>query len=159
MRNFNSEVTRELVRAGKLQGESTDKILDTIQPTLELNPRITRRCEIVRGASRTTSGTSTIYTTPSDTDFYLTGISLNAAADVASDTVNFYASIVILGATRVIIELRKITLTAYAGSSCFTFPFPIKVDRNSSITFTINSTVGSSSLACSIVGYVDEGSK
>lgn len=119
------------------------EISQTIIPTLNLDPNI----EIVKAGSVTTT---TIYTTPTDKDFYLTNLHLSAFADDAlinSITVTKYngETVTFTATSSGFLE------TAHAGDNInLTFPMKgIKLAKNSAIT-----SVGGATGTYIIAGYL-----
>lgn len=131
----------------------SDQVEDKIQIVLPLHP-ITR---IVRAAGVSTTGSLTVYTTPTDKDFYLTGFFLAMAKDAACDAnggVNLQA--VIDGVTREIGCIAVLTLSADNQTINADFNNPIKLDRGSIVSFTGTFTAGAMRRVASIRGYTEE---
>lgn len=157
----NTDLFKELKDASKLQ-QLRDKIpnelAEKVIPVIEVNPKLLRRCNIVRSGSTSTTSV-TIYTTPSDRDFILSACSIlmikDAACDMATGVVNF--NVVIDGATQQITRIPTITLTAQTTELSLPLPIPVKLDRNSTITITRGATTaGNILLAGSITGYIND---
>lgn len=154
--NYNSQLSQELREAGKIQGGYIpDKIIDSIQPVMEVNPALLRRCDILRSANRTTTGTSTLYTTPSDQDFYVVGVILSWAADAANDGTSATIACTIGGTAtgRNLAHIAKITLSAIQTTVAYSLPIPVKIDRGTNITYGGAFTAGTSSIFATIIGY------
>jgi hypothetical protein len=160
---YNSDLLKELRDASKLQqlSESIPNQLDTkIVPVIEVNPKLLRVVNIIRGTAKTTTGSATIYTTPTDRDFYLTAITFavtkNAACDVASG--RYGLQMYIDGAAQVIGMVSVQTLTASDIATSMTFDTPIKIDRNTSIVTAggVSFTAGAMITTTSILGFTVE---
>jgi len=133
------------------------KVMPTISPVFEVNAK---RCDVVRGINRTTTGGSTIFTTPTDKDFYLVGCQFglikDATCDMASGTVAGISA-VLEAQTRNIIQTPTITLTAQEVTQGLSFPVPIKIDRGTTILIISNAfTAGVCIRTASIIGYTQE---
>lgn len=123
-----------------------------IQPTLIVNPL--RVCDIVEHKS----STGTIFTTPTDKDFYLS----NAFVCVTSSpgVSGGHIEIIINGATKRVIVARGQSIVGVAetsvatGNSQLNFSVPIKLDRGSVIV--LGTTDDASSVAGGIIGYTVE---
>lgn len=126
---------------------------NSIQPVYEVKKRI---ANIVRSNSRATTGSSTVYTTPTDKDFYLTSAQFNYNCDAVCDGTTYILTVNIDGAGQNILILRKIATTAGSGGITCNFNTPIKIDRNSSISITQTFAAGNSAMAASITGYTEE---
>lgn len=126
-------------------------IANKIQAVLIVNPKVRT---IFRAADLTGTGSATIFTTPADKDFYLTSAELTFVCDSAADT-TFYRILITpdqQGAANCII-MRKLTLTAEARNVTKSFPTPIKLARNSTITVATTLTVGASTVTGIIAGH------
>lgn len=158
MRHFNPTISEDKARILNLKsGDDTAEVLEYITPTIEIKPinNITRDANVnVSGAG------SVIYTTPTDKDFYITGVTFSYTKDVACDTATGKTSILatINGtANRPLISLAILTLTAEGKQLSLTFSNPIKIDRGTNITFS-NTTYAAGSMVrvCNIYGYTIE---
>lgn len=155
----NSETIRELRKAAALQlGKDNvpTELTNSIVPVIEINPRLTRVTNILRSNNFANNTTATIYTTPSDQDFYLTGASLSFIKDATATSTDITLRSTINGAVRLILECVSLTLTADSQTTFMSFPIPIKIDRNVTITITSNTAVGNITVGGVIMGYVDE---
>ena len=155
---YNSDLTKELILGGRLQVSRDiipSQLAEKVVPVMEVNPKLLRVCYVVGGRNDSTTGLKTVYTTPSDRDFYLTSIHLsliaNAACDIATGGVNVTATVG--GASKMIIGIPIITLTAQSGNQAITFDTPIKIDRNVAITVSGTFTAGVLVRTCTITGY------
>lgn len=128
-----------------------------ITPVYEIDKPIANLCI---GGGNTTSGALTVYTTPSaNADFYLTTLHAsyvkNATCDVASGRLQVTAQI-----NGVVIELigfPVLTTTAQQEDTVISFPYPIKLDRGTSISFTGTFTAGNMCRTGNITGYIIRG--
>jgi len=125
-------------------------------PVMDMTPNFHRFANIVRSVQATTSGTSTLYTTPTDKDFYLTAASLNYEKDVVNDSLLVYLSVVIDGATNNVLRIGKLGTTASKGESSIALSPPIKLDRGSQILIGGSFTAGALNKSGSIIGYTVE---
>jgi len=151
---YNSELTNEIVRAARIQqnvDEIPSELSNQVVPVMEVNPRLTRTVSIVRSLM---ASTGTIYTTPTNQDFYLTGSIITGAA-VGTQA---QLTAVINGATQIINFAEIIEGTGtYVGVVAVTqgnqnCNFPIKIDRGTAIALP-------NPASCIIYGYIDESSK
>jgi hypothetical protein len=132
---YNSDLTKELIEAGKLQ-VSRDKIpseiAEKVVPVIDVNPKHNRIINV--GRMNNGTGTITVYTTPTDQDFYICSCSLScikAAADTG--TYQFLSTTEPGGQTVYLCSLSGVTLTAEQKHITVSFPFPIKVKRGETI--------------------------
>lgn len=125
----------------------------TVQPVVEIGPRHTR---ISRFNFSSTTGTGTLYTTPTDKDFYITYVSLTVTQDATCDGVVGTVQLVQDGVTRGLIAIPHQALTAGTYTLSLSFPYPIKVDRNTAITAVTTFTAGTCSRYATLGGFVLE---
>jgi hypothetical protein len=156
----NSETISELAKGGGLQSaQGIPRQLNTqVIPVMECNPRLLRISSIVRQAAQSATGDVTVYTTPAKQDFYMTYAQLSIQKDVVSDNVVCHLTCTMGGATRRIISIPAISLTAGTRDIAVSFPFPIKIDRNTNVLLSGAFTVGVTTKSATIAGYVDEAS-
>lgn len=157
----NSDLFKEVrdgIKAQQLRDIIPNQLADKIVPVMEVNPKLFRRCNITRGVSKTTSGTQTIYTTPSDREFYLVGIMGGLAKDAVCDvaTGRIQISAIINGDTQSIMDLPVLTLTAQSLTNSISLSDPIKVDKNTAIVISGTFTAGAMSRTGTIIGYTVE---
>lgn len=131
-----------------------NEVLDNIQAVFVANPQPIGN--IVRSASRTGTGTTAIFTTPTDKDFFLTSAYVGYMADVTADTVAYEFETTVNGVVIDIIILRKLSLTAADQIISNSYPVPIKIDRGVAINLRQTFTVGASTVYAGITGCVVE---
>lgn len=123
----------------------------TIMPVIPILPVV----NIVRGVSRSTTGDTTIFTTPTDRDFYLTSYLLDNMSDATADNTFVQFNFTVNGVVR-FIRLVKITTTASNKIVSGQFNPPILIDRGTGITVGTAFTVGASNTSAFITGYTIE---
>lgn len=143
-----------------LEDEIPLRVVPLIQPTFDLQLNKTK---IVReGSVATTNASTTLITTPTDKDFYLTYLFIdyikNATADGASSaTLGPRIVTTIGGVSRQLLRTVNLTLTAQNGRIAVSFPKPIKIDRGVAISLSnYTFTVGAALASASIAGYEDD---
>lgn len=134
-----------------IQDHIPDSVMPSIQPVVEADKKV---CNIVRGTTGTGT-TATIYTTPSDQDFYLTSATLSWSKDATATAVSCNISATISNTTQVIINLAGLTLTAEQNSNTIVLDPPIKIDRNTAITLNNGTNVANIRSAGTIIGYTE----
>lgn len=157
----NSETAKELIEA--IRGNANTnlppkQIANQVIPVIDINPKHSRRVNIVKRTSRSTTGGSTSYTTPTDKDFYLVGASLSYSCSAACDSNTYTVGATISGDTTAtnILELRKETLTLRDDYANIMLNYPILLARGTNITVNQTFTAGTSSVASTIFGYTVE---
>jgi hypothetical protein len=153
MKHYNPSITERANRILNLKnGDGMSEEIDGPVAVIPIEPA----CRIVRRQIRTTSGTSTIYTTPADKDFYLVSAQLDYMQDAASDGLFIELLARIDGIDQPLIAFRKLTLTASAKSAVYSPCLPVKIDRNTSIYVNHSYTVGNGTVVGCITGYTEE---
>jgi len=152
----NKDVVKALFDGARMPIQETPAELGkTVVPVLDGTPdfhRITDKfADFV--VSVTTTG-STITTTPTTRDFYLTGAQIAFQADATADSTNVQVTFVQGGVRRVLYYFPKLSLTATSDSIFLNFQDkPIKIDRGTTILGIQAFTVGASKLSVQIFGY------
>jgi hypothetical protein len=159
----NSDLFKELRDGTKSQqlrdGVLPSQLAEKVVPVMEVNPKLLRRCEIVRTNAASNATTATIYTTPTDKDFYLCGASLSVIKDVTSTSVVSAIAAPVGGGTtdtRRILVISEISVTIQNGSVATSFQTPIKIDRGVTIVVTNSTNVGNIRADGCIWGYLVE---
>lgn len=154
----NSEQVKEEIKALGLQPSA--QIIPQPIPVVETNPKLLRRADIVRSTSDTDGSTAglTIYTTPSDKDFYLTGAHIAQTQDAASTNAFAYIRGFPYGdnTAREFVSLAFQASTAGSYSMVRDFSIPIKLARNSIISYVTSTAVANQAARIGIVGYTVE---
>jgi len=161
METQSSELIKQIQLATKIQtiGGIPRSISNQIVPVVEANPMLTKASFAVNGG-KTSSGPTTIITTPTNQDFYLTSVifsmTKDAACDVASGGINL--SCVINGATVNFCPIAGLTLTAQSATVSANYGMhPIKIDRGTNILIANNTyAAGNMIRTATITYFVDE---
>jgi len=152
---LNKDVLDRIIKELGLQSLAEKLPLDlmtTIQPVLISNPE--RIVNVTRAIFKVTSGASTIFTTPTDRDFFLTYATLNVMADATADSTEYGMDIELAsGLGENVIEMNKLSLTAFQNSEGITFNPPVKLSRGSPIRIVQSFSVGASVIGGYIGGY------
>ena len=147
----NSALMNEVRDVYKLQ-LGRDKFPKSVIPVVDVNPKHARIINLHRESIRTTTGTGTMYTTSAIEDTYLTGFTLTLQADVTCDNTSGAFFVTIDGASRPT-RISKLTTTATSMTLSHTFAYPLKLDRNTTITLGSTFTVGACTMSCMINGF------
>lgn len=130
----------------KIPIETSDKIIlgfDLNKPVTTFNAR----------AAATNATATTIFTCSSTKDSYITHCSLSSIKDVTSTSTKSIITAVIDGATKEILEIAGITLTADSQAMACNFSTPIKVDRSSVISVRNSTAVANVNTVAVISGF------
>lgn len=158
----NTDLFKELkegIRLQQLNDVVPSQLADKVVPVMEVNPKLLRMITRSIFTTATATGTSTIFNTPVNQDFYVTGSILSLSDDVTSDGIQAYITVYVNGEVVRINSILKSPLTLTAINNSIMLPMPIKCDRNSTISSTSAFTVGASRRSCVVMGYIDDVSK
>jgi len=156
----NSDVIKELRIATQLQQgrEATPNNLSSqIVPVIEVNPKLLRTCNLVK--TNAASGTSALfYTTPTNQDFYIVALEASFIKDAACDLATGVISVnctIDGAASQSLLKFSVLTLTAQNQTATISFPTPIKVDRNTTISMSrAATTAGLCYMSGTVIGYL-----
>lgn len=158
---MNSEIIQEIRNAAKSQPGTKEVIPSELSrviiPVIEVNPKLTKTA-IGYFAAAAGSTSATIYTTPSDQDFYLCSAQLSTIKDVTSTSNQSKIVIVQNGRSVTVCAISSITLTVQSECISVSFPHPLKCDRGSTITVQNSSATATIRSDGQITGYLDEAS-
>lgn len=145
----------DILKLNPLQDVIPDYVKGDVQPVVEIDKPI---LNVSRSNSTAATTSATIYTTPTDRDFYLTNVSLsyikNATCDLA--TGSYTLTCFIDGQNVQLIRIPILTLTLQEGTINIDFDKPMKIDRNTVIGLAGASfTAGAFVRAGAIQGYID----
>lgn len=157
-RHYNPTIAQNASRI--LNSKTSDFISDEVSNLVAVLP-IDSVCNIVRSNVRATSGSSTVFATPTDKDFYLVAANLSLSADAACDNTNCVMNVTIDGvlSNRDIIRIQKLSLTAINDTVSLHLTKPLKIDRGTNITINSTFTVGNAIFGGCIIGYTEEVTK
>jgi len=153
---LNKDVLKRIIKELGIQS-AVDKlpleVKGDIQPVLISNPD--RIIDTVRQGGASTTGSTTIFTTPATkTEFYLTWAQLRITSDATADNTLAVMTITPRGGAAVdILQILKQTTTAGSPDQTVFFNPPILLEPNTNIVITETFTVGASTRSGSIAGY------
>jgi len=128
MKHYNPTISSNASRIFNLKGESTSEINDIIMPIIPIEPVI----NIVKVGT----ADATIYTTPTDKDFYLCAAYITNQGGVGAAGTEGYITAYIDGVNVRIASIQHPTTTASAENEFFAYPRDIKIDRGTAIAIT-----------------------
>lgn len=155
VKHYNTSIVEDGNRIFNLKGDFlSSEVSPIIQPTIP----VVRPCHIVRHSTQTASGAATVFTTPTDRDFFLTYLNIGMTKDVTCDIASgaISASGTTDGVSRVILGLPVLTLTAERAQGTINFNPAIKIDRNTGLTLGGTFTAGSCVRTITIGGFIVE---
>jgi hypothetical protein len=153
-KHFNPTISSDVQRIFNFkQGDTIPAdVGNMLVPTIPIE----RYCNIVKSGTNSNATSTTIYTTPSDKDFYLTAFSMSLIKDVNAAGVAFSLKIYVDAVQIAVLTISSLTLTVHSSQLNMALKYPIKVDKGTIISLTSNSAVGNFIQACNIIGYTVE---
>jgi len=152
MKHYNPTLSNTMNKRFALKGESTDLVEDSIYPIYAINPIV----DVFGMATRSSSGTSGVFTASSTKDTYITQISASLSCDVNANVTQFEVYSSIGGANRSFLRLAHALGAAGSQAVSITFENPIKLDRGQVVNFALISAVGVFFGAVTITAYTME---
>ena len=106
-----------------------------IKAVMDMTPRTHRFNNVIASAA-----SGTIYTTPTDRDFFLTGIDISGSKAVGDSGTVLSLLVNIDGIARTVSIIQKQTVTAESTDKSVQFAVPFKLTRGSVVTYTLTGT-------------------
>jgi len=151
-KHYNPSITSRLLRIFNFKGaEQIGSEVSGLVAVVPVTP-VARICQGTAG----TAATNTIYTTPTDKDFYLTAATLSYVKDASSTATLFRYRVFVNGVQKEIITFPAISLVAGQDAVTVTLDPPLKLDPGTIVVCTTDSTVANVKVAGNIVGYTEE---
>lgn len=130
-------------------------LMNTIQPTFDINTE-----RVVNTAARATAATTggvDLFVTPSDRDFFMTGLGLTFSCDATADSTVYRVSVTLAGKAAVnIIEVQKQTTTADSQTHFREFTVPVLLERGTALRLIQVFTVGTSVSSGMVQGFTTD---
>lgn len=152
----NSSLIQEIRDVAKTQVGSDilpTTMTNQVVPVIDVNPKHARVVQICKTASITNQSSATVYTTPTDKDFYITALALGLIKDATATTIYVNIKAYVDGVNSDIITLPCITLTAQNIGTSLALTTPIKVDKNTAITLNSFSNNANITAYANVHGY------
>tara|TARA_Y100000310_G_C20676941_1_gene813641 strand:+ start:2217 stop:2702 length:486 start_codon:yes stop_codon:yes gene_type:complete len=127
------------------------QLANSVQAVIDVGRNIDQH--FIESTKSTSSGSTTIVSTPTNKDFYLTSCSLGLIKDAASDNVAADLRATVNGTVEFLLQIVGITLTAQETHLTVSFPEPIKLDRGTAIKIQGTATAGNFHKTGTITGY------
>jgi hypothetical protein len=137
----NKEVMTKLAENANIQLSKENvpnQLAEKIVPTFETNPTMIRRCNISR-SSGASAASVTIYTTPTDKDFYLSAAHLSMVKDATSTSINVGLLVIPedgITTNTEILRLSGLTTVADSKDNSISIVPALKLKRGSIISIT-----------------------
>lgn len=155
----NSETIKRILNDASIQTAVDDvpnELGKTVVPVLISNPAKEENLVWANNISSSSIAGMVIYTTPNNKDFYLTYLNLSNQSDATADNTEIIVRANMGGVLRDLINMSKLTTTAFTDNIISNFTIPIKIDRGSNIVLRNVFTAGTSTSAVCLAGYTME---
>jgi hypothetical protein len=153
----NSELSKELIKGGALQASRDaipNQLAEKVVPVMEVNPRLLKNCNVSRRGFLSNATSATLFTTPTDKDFYVCAAQMGYIKDATSTATTLRMTCIteenLSGA---LIVIPTLTLTAGNGGASVSIVPPLKLTRGSIIACTSDSAVANIKVDGCIQGY------
>ena len=156
---YNTDLLKTMIDGAGIQISKDvvpNQLAEKVLPVMETNPNFFKKITVLRETNGTNSVATTIYTTPTDRDFFLCGCSVSFAKDVTATSLSSSITADIDRVNRVLILLNTLSLTIERGSEVINFIPPVKIDRGASINQNNSTNVGNVYSRGIIWGYLGD---
>lgn len=156
-KHYNTSIAEDALRI--LNSKQGDFMSDEVAGPVATIPIL--RCANTVKATTSTGTSGTLWTTPSDKDFYLLYAEFSIVKDAACDIPTAGGPLLQAFVDGVALPLHRIpviTLTAQNQTATFSLPYPgLKIDRNTAISHSRSATTaGNIVMSSVIIGYTVE---
>lgn len=154
MKHYNPSITERANRIFNLKnGDGMSEEIDGPVAVIPVSPI----CQLVKNVTATTSGNTTIFTTSGSKDTYITAVHMSVNTDAANTGGGTRVTAVIQGVTVELCRIAKLsTGLAIQRDTSISFPFPVKLDRGTTVILAHDFGAGTANFAATVVGYEEE---
>ena len=130
-------------------------ITDYIVPTLLVNDLVYySQMPLIETGTATNATSTTIFTTNSSYETYITSFTLGLIKDVTATSTASALTAVIGGVTKTLISIPGITLTIQNSIISASLPTPLRIDRSSIVAVTNTTATGNVTATASVRGFL-----
>ena len=148
----NTDVVKRITDKCKIdasvEGEANNVNL-SVQPIISAEPHSI----VLGGSTRTSSGATTLTTTSTQKDTYITSFTLALSADSGDTNALTYLRVIIGGKNWEIGYLRQAGSNPTTANYTLSLPFPLKIDKGSTILHSHTTTAGNSASTSCVIGF------
>jgi len=145
--NANLQISRDAI---------PNQLADKVVPVMEVNTKLLRRCNVVASNACANATSANIYVIPADKDFYLVACAIGVIKDVTSTSTSSVLKGVVNGSTLNLLSIPGFSVTIATGQNSLSFPFPLKIDKGTTITIANSTNVANCTSVGHIIGYLDD---
>ena len=153
----NSQLSKELIDGAKIQtsfNQIPTQLSDKVVAVMEVNPKLLRRSDLHFTNVATNATSATIYTTPTNADFYMTSANLSMIKDVTSTSLSSFINAFTNGTNKSVIKIASLTLTVQTAENSISIEPALKIDRGTVISVGNSTNVGNITSAGQFTGYL-----
>jgi len=130
------------------------QLIRSVQPVMDMTPVFHKKTDFVKSNSRTTNGTTTVYTVPTDRKTFVTGVLLSYCGDAAFTPTQIEVYTTINSVATSLARIAAATLAAASNDTVYVqFAHPIELSKGASIAHAFAFGAGVGNSICSIYGY------
>lgn len=157
----NSDLLKEIRDGARIQQLAEvipSQIADKVVPVMEVNPKMLKYANIVMRGSSSTTGTTTIYTTPTNAEFYLTSICMSFSCTAINDQVLLYVAGTPYQQMAILrlLDINLVPLIAQNQTYQKDYTYPVRMEKGTTITIVKAFAAGAGTYSCTICGYTIE---
>jgi hypothetical protein len=129
-----------------------DSIPAHLAPDIQLTYELKAPMSVI--SQTLTNATQSFFLVTGDRDVYISSISLDCVKDVTATTTSISVRAFVDGVQRRLLTINTTTLTVERAGTSISYPIPIKIDRNTSITMDSLTNVANFQAAACMTFYV-----
>lgn len=159
MKINNSETVQALRSATQPQDptELSPSFSNSVVPVIEINPERLRKTTYVATGGLINATSGSIYTTPTDRDFFMTGATIAYIKDATSTATLIRMQLSTDYNTNIqIFDIPCLTLTPQNGALSLSFNPPLKLKRGIIVAVTADTATANITVRGTIQGYIVE---
>lgn len=151
MKNYNPSITERANRIFNLKnGEGMSEEIEGPVAVIPVVP-VSRF-----SFSSSSTGTTTVFTSDTGKDTYITAVTLGIAKDAAATTTTVSLKVYLDGVQREIAQIAGLAGTAQLETISLSFPFPIKIDRGQIVQVAVTAAGPNTRVTSTVTGYTEE---
>jgi len=156
VKHNNMSIPERLLRIFKWKGGENmeNEVSPFIQPVISVEPYT----NIIATGGNAATAAVTVYTTPTDRDFFLHSIHLSYEKNATADNTEVYVSVTLANKLTAVnlIDIATLSLTASRDTQVIVFPKPLLLARGTGIGLYGTFSVGALIKTAQITGFTEE---
>lgn len=153
VKNYNTSIAQDAQRHFNFKGENfSTEMPSYITPVYQ----ITKKADLIKLNQLTNATSSTIFTSASDKDTYISALALSYAKDAANTATYCRIAGTVEGVSVIMHQIALLPSTAGTGGFSITLPYPIKVDRGTAVQVLADNGTAVIRVSAIVNGYTVE---